>query len=251
MKKILLFSLILLVSISVQSQVTGGKHDKLFDLFLLEKYEDCYYKAYKMTENDKYRYDAEPLLYVSMAALKLANDPSVSEEYPDAFKNMIKFAQKAVKIIDKLESKDQETISVMDQEDYFQELKDYSLNEIFFIWVENKFSKAASLYRKLLKVYPEDENVLFLAGAGEIMSNNRQGELKLTDAKAMFEDKYSRSGYEGDEASNPFFVKGLISFTNWCVKNEKSEMAKDWIALARKYMPEDKRIEEQYDMILN
>ena len=101
---------------------------------------------------------------------------------------MIKYAQKGVKIIDKLESKEKETISIVDQEDFFQDLKDYTLNEIFFIWVENKFSKAASLYRKIIKIFPNDENILFLAGAGEIMSNNRQGEMKLTDANAMFEE---------------------------------------------------------------
>lgn len=251
MKKTLLFSIILLISISAMSQVTGGKHDKLFDLFLLEKYEDCYYKAFKMTENDKYSYDAEPFLYVSMCALKMADDPNLAEAYPDAFNNMIKYAQKGVQIIDKLESKEKETISIMDQEDFFQELKDYTLNEIFFIWVENKYSKAASLYRKIIKIFPEDENILFLAGAGEIMSNNRQGEMKLTDAKAMFEEKYGRTGYTGDDASNQYFVKGLISFTNWAVKNDKSDMAKDWIALARKYMPDDERVEEQYDLLLN
>lgn len=251
MKKTLAICILLLSSTFLKAQVVGGQHDKLFDMFLLEKYEDTYVKAFKMTEQEKYLKDPEPFLYVSMACLKIANDPNLVEEYPDVFKDMIKYADKATKIIRKLEAKDIETISIEDQEDFFNELKDYTLNEIYFIWVENKYSKAASLYRKLMKIWPEDENILFLAGAGEVMSNNRQGEMKLDDCKKRFEEKYSDSSYEGYEESNNWFSKGLVNFTDWCVTNGKSDMAKEWIAIGYKYMPDDERIEAQYETIIN
>ncbi len=234
----------------LSAQVVGGQHEKLFDLFLLEKYEDCYYKAFKMTEMDKYLRDAEPFLYVAMCNHKIAQDAELMEDYPDTFKDMIKYAQKAVKLIKKAEDKELETITIEDNQDFFDELKEYTLGEIFFLFVENKYAKSASYYRKLMKIYPQDENILFLAGIGEVMSNNRQGEMKLTDAKNLMKSKYSESGYKGDEISNVHFSKGMVAFTDWLVTQGRVEDAKDYISLARKYQPKDEAIEEQYNTLI-
>jgi hypothetical protein len=104
------------------AQVIGGEQDKLFDMFLLEKYEDCYYKAFKMTETEKYKSDPEPYLYVAMCNLKIHYDRELSEEYPNALKDALKYTEKGLKYHAKAIKKEIPTFPMEDNLEFIDEV---------------------------------------------------------------------------------------------------------------------------------
>jgi len=250
-KKIIPIAIICLFSLPSFAQVVGGKHNKLFNMFILEKYEDVYYKAFKMSEKEKHSREAEVYLYMTMALHKIAENPDLEEQYPDAYEDILKFGGKFRKYADKAMEKEEETVTPADNYDYLQELKAYVLNETYFIFVERKYSKAASRYRKVMKIFPDDENILFVAGISEMMSNNRQGQMKLDEFKTIVDEKYQNSSYEGDEVSNEYFGKTMKTWTNYLVTEGQADEAKTWMKLAYKMLPENADIEEQYEKIMN
>jgi tetratricopeptide (TPR) repeat protein len=250
-RSIPLLILSLLFFNTAQAQVVGGNESKLFNLFILEKYEDVYYKAFNLSEKEKYAYNAEVHLYIVMSLQKIAENPDLEEAYPNAFKDILKYGAKFVKSVAKAEKKELETVTIEDNYEYLQELKEYILEEIYFIFVETKYSKAASLYRKGLKIFPDDENILFMAGISEVMSNNRQGQLKLDEFQTKAKEKYSNSSYEGDEVSNLYFGKTIKTYTDYLVTNGEGTEAKKWIEMAYKFQPEDETIEAQYEKLMN
>lgn len=251
LKQLILTVTISLISLTSFSQVVGGKHNKLFNDYILEKYEDVYYRAFKMSEKEKHAYDAEVYLYMMMCLHRIAENPDLTETYPDAYEDILKYGSKFIKSIEKAEKKEKFTVTVEDNFDYLQELKKFLLDQTYFIFVETKYSKAASRYRKVMKLYPDDENVLFLAGISEVMSNNREGEMKLDEFKETAKKKYEGGNYEGDEVSNEYFGKTLKTYTNFLVTEGQGDAAKQWIEMAYKFLPDNEDIEQQYEKLMN
>lgn len=239
------------LALGLNAQVVGGKHNKLFNMYVLEKYEDVYYKAFKMSEKDKYRDDAEVYLYMTMALHQLAMNPDMEEAYPDAYKDILKYGSKFVKYSTKAIEKERETVTAEDNYEYLQELKEYIMEKTFFIFVERKYSKAASRYRKAMKIFPEDENILYIAGISEMMSRNRQGQMKLDEYKKIVEDEMKSGDYEGDEVSNPYYVKCMKTWTNYLVTEGETAQAKEWVELAFKLFPQNDGVKDQYNKLMN
>ncbi len=102
MKKLILTFSLIILSITVNCQVVGGKYNDLFDNFILGEYQDCLYDALKYTEKDKTRRETEPYLYASMVYMKFYSDPDYVEfDKDDLLKDALKYAAKFVKYDEK------------------------------------------------------------------------------------------------------------------------------------------------------
>lgn len=239
-----------LLTIPSIAQVIGGEQDKLFDMFLLEKYEDCYYKAFKMTEKEEFRADPEPYLYVSMCNLKLHEDSEMSEHYPNALKDALKYAAKAKKYHEKCLKKDIPTFSMEDNVEYYNELTLVALEECNYHFNEDKFSKSASWYKKLAKV-EDNEDIWLAAGANMLLSRNMEGQKIIDEYWPKIQEKYKSGDVVPSEVTREALITGLLGYTRYLNENGESYKAKEIIAFAKELFPDNMKVDRKYAALHN
>ena len=227
---VLIIFLITLLTSNATSQVKGGKLDKLMDLYVMEKYEDCAFKAEKMTLDDKTSSDPEAYLYLSMCYLYIYQHIDDFENpdnvYKNALKDAISNASKALK-------KDKKKELIPQNLDFYAELKQAGLNEVNIFVNDDNFKKASGAIKQLTKIDPEDENLEFSLGVLQILSANAvEGERILNEAFAKMYLKYANASYESDEVSAPMMIKLFIVYTDNLVKSGDTAKAKSIIEKA-------------------
>ncbi len=242
-----------MINIPSQAQVIGGDMDKLFDLYLLEKYPDCYYKALKMTEKEEFRSNPEPYLYVSMCAIKIYNDEELKDEYMAAggnpLKDALKYAAKARKYHAKCIKKDIATFELEDNVEFFNELTTTALEEVLYQYNEDKYSKAASWGKKLAKVDPSVAEIQVLVGANMLLSKNAEGQKLVDQYWPKIEDKYKGGDVIPDETIKDALIYGIIALSNYYNDNGNSVKAKEIIQFGKDLFVENRKIENQYATI--
>lgn len=229
------------------SQVKGGKQDKLMDLYVMEKYEECAFKAEKITLNKETSSDPEAYLYLSMCYLYIYKHMDEFENPDDVYKNALK---DAISNASKALKKDKKQELIPQNEDFYAELKEAGLNEINIFVNDDNFKKAASAMKQLSKIDPEDENLTFALGVLQILSANAvEGERILEEAFKSMDTKYADASYESDEVSMPMMVKLFIVYTNNLVKNGDTAKAKSIIEKAKGYLAANQEILDQYNKL--
>lgn len=227
-------------SITVQAQVIGGTQSKLFDLYLLEKYEECYMKAFKMTESDKTKYDAEPFFYVAMCCLKFVDMPDYAELYPNALKDAYKYAGKAVKLVEKANKKELETISLEENAEFINELIRRGCEEARFQYVEEKFSKAAYYYKQLIKLREEDPAIKLALGGNHLLNRNVVEGTKLAEEGWKgIKEAYGSGDIAPDEVTVDALKVGIMAYSRWLNENGSSSKAKEIAEFGKNLMPDD------------
>ena len=244
---IVILTSILSLCSSLNAQVIGGQQDKLFDLYLLEKYEDCYFKAIKLTENDNYKSDPEPYLYVAMCALKFNADVDQKEAFGDPLKDAIKYAAKAKKYYEKMEKKGTPTFVMEDNLEFFDDLNRVALEEVIYYYNEDKWSKAASWGKKLSKVDPTNASIQVLVGANMLLSKNMEG-LKLIDEYwPQIKEKYKSGDEVPEDASREALVYGIIALSKYYSESGDTYKAKEVIQFGKDLFVDNMKINFQYE----
>jgi hypothetical protein len=246
-------TLLLFINTSLNAQVIGGEQDKLFDLFLLEKYEDCYFKALKMTEKEEFKSDPEPYLYLAMSLIKIYEDEEAKAEYEeaggDALKDALKYATKVNKYYAKCQKKSIATFEMEDNMEFFYNLTSISLEEIIYQYNEDKFSKAASWGKKLAKVDPENAEIQILVGANMLLSKNQEGQ-KLVDMYwPKVKEKYKGGDNEPEEHIKNALIIGIIALSDYYNDNGNSAKAKEIIQFGKDLFVDNNKIDSQYENI--
>ena len=181
-----IYTLILLFSAFsyVSSQTISKKFDKLVFLYIDEKYEKCAKLGLNYTEDDQLRRDPIPYLYVSMSFFEIAKTQSLSEKYPDAFKNSLKYAYKYRK-------KDKDEIYVQKYHGFLVALKD-SANRLAQYYIQQEsYRKAASTYKYAVRFAPDDPLIQVLQGLAEIKARNvGEGERNLNLGMERIDENY-------------------------------------------------------------
>lgn len=235
MKNILLPLFLTIGILNATAQVSGGKYNKLFDEFLMEDYDGCYKQALKMTEKDEYRKEPEPYLYVAMVLLKYSEMPERSEEFPNAVKDAAKYAAKAAKYDQKERNAKSEDSAEEDaagyywenNQEFFNKLKRIIMDEAEYYFNEDNFSKAASTYKRILKVDPEDENILMITGASQYKSRNvGEGKMSIETAVKLIQDKYKDEDYEANETTVTALEDGVATYIDYLFENDQKDEAK-------------------------
>ncbi|CAG0972311.1 MAG: hypothetical protein HND27_06640 [Bacteroidetes bacterium] len=237
----ILFALLMLASRNVMAQEPekGSPLDKVIILYVDGKYEDCIFKAEKLSENDKYRKDPTPFIYVAMAYFEISKSEKLQEKYPKAFSESVKWADKGRK-------KDKTNETVVKYKDFFAALKD-SANKLghHFYLVEN-YSKALSAYKMALKVDPNDPVLQLWKGlAANKAKNAAEANLGFTEA-----NKQIKPGFEPDMVTAPVLAEGLLFYSEYLQQKGMTSDANNARSLAdeyKKYDPEelDKKKKEE------
>ncbi len=239
------FSIFLLVFTFIQTsnaQLTGGKYDKLFDLYILGDYEKCIKKATRYTERDKTKRDPEPYLYLSKSYLAVSQDRELQEYYPRALKNALKHAYK-------LYRKDDETSLMEDNADFFEELKTVAVEEAMYNYNLNDFRKSAYFFKKILKFDPDDYTVQLMCGVAQVKARNRRtGTDNVNAALAALKKEMEENGViEG--SGSELLGDALVDYTQYLLEKKRYADAEDVIAEARLLDSEHAEVKQLYSEI--
>jgi len=248
MRRIFLLFSAAILGFGANAQVEGGGEDfqKLFDWFVLEKYEDCLFKATTMSEKEKYQKAPEPWLYMSMCLLKIAesNDDELTEKYPKALANSLKYAAKGRK-------KDKSGELFEQNIEFFDEIKKLGCADAHGYLNEGNHKKAASLYKKVLKVDKTDYAIQYMTGVCYAYAKNiGEAKLNLKTATDSLKAKFTRNpDYKLRKVSEPVLSEATIMYSDYLVEKGMSDSAKTVIQDALSYLPEDKDLKMQADKL--
>lgn len=228
-------------SIVALTQVQGGQHQKLFDLFAFEKYESCAYKAEIMSENDKYRRDSEVYLYLAMCFFEISRmDPDdLDEEYKNPLVDAMKYAAKYYK-------KDKKKELYDTNKEFLTKLKASGIARGRSWYNKDKARKAASIYNRIIKFDPDD-NVRFMKGVCDLLALNSQGGLYVKQAMAGINKNYRDAEYRPDRISEPLLIEGFMIYADHLLKVGQEDSAKATIIIARDLLADNKDLERKFN----
>lgn len=234
---------------SALAQVQGGapEFDKLFDLYTMDKVEDCAWKAQKLTENDKYKKAPEPYLYFAMCMLHIWEqneeeplEEGVEPEFPKPYKNCMKYAAKARK-------KDKSGEICGQNEDFYTRLKDIGRKHAHYYIDTDDYRKAVTEYKLVAKTDPKDAHFQFMVGTCEALSRNvGAARISINESVASLSTSYNDESFEPNKESLPVLEEAMILYTDWLVETQSlPDSAKTLISRAKLWMPESTDIAAQ------
>jgi|AntAceMinimDraft_17_1070374.scaffolds.fasta_scaffold00250_14 hypothetical protein len=250
MKKIVIIAVFILLtinkfSVAQEEEKLEKKFEKLENLYMDEKYEDCIYKAEKYTYNDKTKRYPEPYLYLSMSyyEISLMDEPSIKEDYPKAFKNALKYAAKFRK-------KDKKNESYNQEQSYFNKLKKAAVEQAQNYYKDKNYRKASYTFKQIMKFDFDDYNVMFAKGVCDALSNNEsQAEMSIDTSMTHLYKNYENPNYKSNKITEPVIIDAFILYSDYLNKKNKSDSAKATISIAKKFLASDSKIKKQYDKL--
>lgn len=232
---------------NVSAQVAGAKHSKLVDMYVMGNYEDCLVKAMKMTENDKYKSESEPYLWVALCLIDCSRDPELEEFYPEAKSNKdaLKYGAKFKKKDDKIKSKGGEYI-FDENADFMYDLIEIGLIEGKSYLAMDNYSKASYYYKLVVKLDPENEECNLMNGVVFLYNKNREGQPIVDKAMDYFKTEAEMGGFELNPKSERAFVDGFMYYSKYLEKKGNNDEAFNVIALGIKLDPENQKFIQRY-----
>tara|TARA_B110000046_G_scaffold31064_1_gene32899 strand:- start:1494 stop:2264 length:771 start_codon:yes stop_codon:yes gene_type:complete len=245
MKRVFLACVLVLVGLlSVKAQVKNSNFQKLFDLYTMEEYDKCAYKAEKYSQKDKYKRDPEPYLYMAMCFYQAHVQPEkFDQEFDDPLKDALKYAYKFRK-------KDKTGELFESNRELLDKIREEALASAKFYYNDSDYRKASSEFKRIQKVIPDDFNVMLMTGVADIMAKNAsQGERLVVVALDSIRAQDERGVWEKDEVTYDIMIKGIVGYTNYLSEVERLEEAQETLTFARKLVPDDATLKSQYKKI--
>ncbi len=232
---------------TIQAQVNGGTIDKLRDMYNLDKFEDCLYKADKYTFSEKYRRNPEPYLYVSMCFFKVSQtDPEeLDSEYKDPLSDALKYALK-YKMKDRKKELYYQNIEFIDDLKMAAVIRANSFTSI------GNFRSASSTLNSLNRIDDNNPAIELYKGISDVKNRNTSGNRLIKKALDTLRIRVSNnSDYlsEIDDASVEAMVRGTSFFVDYLEEKEMSDSVKTIISLIKKVLPENEEIASKYNSI--
>ena len=160
------------------STASAQEYEDLLVMLVDEKYEKCFDKALKYTENDKTKNDAMPYLYASQALYAMSQDHKYIDIFPKAYKDAISFAKKYRK-------KDKEYAYREDAEPFLEKMKLTILEDIenYNLGADEKsYKKSLGFMKKVEPIDPACVGSQLLRAELEILTKNKTEGRKMFDA---------------------------------------------------------------------
>lgn len=245
MKKVIIAGMVLLIGINLSNaQVKGGDpmFDKLFDLFVLEKYEDCAYKAENYTLKEKYRRAPEPYLYLSMCFFQISKTDYDVEDYKDPLKDALKYAYKFRK-------KDKDTAVYNENKAYFNTLKAAGIVRVRSYYDDQKYRKSSYFCNSILKFDKDNDHIRFPKGVYDLLSRNSQGARDIGIAVKNLRKKYNDPEYKPDKVSESLLIEGFVVYSEYLYQLEQLDSAKATIIMAKELIPDNRDLKNQYNKL--
>ncbi len=250
MKKFFLFTGLLVLATYMNAQVVGGIHDKLFDYYSEERWEDCAFKADRMILQEKYKNDAEVYLYLAASYNKIflmgLEDTTLLykvPEYADAYKYALKYSVMAKK-------KDKKAKLYFPKNDNM--LEEISIAGIYYVdhyLSVNKPTKANSYMRKIMKTYT-DVNIYFMHGVLSLMSADSVTGRPVIDSVFYTMDKARPKNVANTEF---IMIDAFDLYVNFLIKRENplTDSARNVINRGLRYFPGDELLKYDLKLIEN
>lgn len=152
-----------------EANAQDPKYTRMLEDMVDGKYERVLYRAINFTENDKTKKDPEPYYYMAAAYLQiyLSDDPELQESYPKALKEALKYATKFVK-------KDKELEYVLDQTEFFEELRVAAIAQADTEMDAEKYTRAKSIYNYLVKLDLKDPSAYMMRGFSNYQARSKR-----------------------------------------------------------------------------
>ncbi len=253
MKQIKLILASVLLSVTSLSAQNDKKIDDLIFLFVDGKYDKLVYKGEALMQNDKFKKHPLPYIYTSMAYYEMSKQPgkfSVGEkdsDFPKPLKSAQKYLYKFIK-------KDSKAPKYYDQswkddfKEYYLNIADTSNKMAQFLYLNDKFSKAASVYKSASRAVPDDSVLKLWMGIAYIKAKNTpEGKVALIQAMKEIDENYVPS-----KATSAVLPHGLLLaeeiFRGKLEDYENADKAKKLIEVFKKYDPDEldkKKLEER------
>lgn len=245
MKRVLLASVLVLVaSLCAKAQVKNSDFQKLFDLYTMEEYAKCAYKAEKYSQKEKYRRDPEPYLYMAMCFYQAHVQPEkFDQEFDDPLKDALKYAYKFRKKDKTGELYDANRVLL-------DKIREEALSNAKFYYNDSDYRKASSEFKRIQKVIPDDMNVMMMTGVADIMAKNAsQGERLVVIALDSMRAQDARKVWEKDDVTHDIMIKGFVGYTNYLSEVDRVDEAQEVMTFARQLVPDDPTLKVQYKKI--
>ena len=230
-------------------QLIGGEFEKLGTLYLEGKYEACGMKALKYTESDKTKKHPEPYLYLAMSFFQLSEstDEKIIEYYTgsnDALKTAMKWAAKFKK-------KDKEDDYYSKNAPFITKLKMKALNVADIFFEEGNYRKAQYYYKSIVK-FDDDPNVKFMWGICDIkLKSVSQAALSIHSATKDLHKTYNEGDYDPEGPTSYELSKAMIEYCHYLVEQKDLDSAKVTINMARKLLPGNIEIQEEFGNLID
>ncbi|NQY67077.1 MAG: hypothetical protein HRT72_05055 [Flavobacteriales bacterium] len=240
-------ALVLILSMASASfgQLIGGEFEKLGSLYLEGKYEDCNAKALKYTESDKTKRHPEPYLYLAMSNYQIADsdDKKLTETYPNALKDAMKWAAKFKK-------KDKEDDYYTKSSKFLNKLKTKALKIADEFYAAKNYKKAA-FYFKSIYNFSADPNVKFIWGMCDLnLRSTGQATLSISSAAKELNRMFAKGEYNSENSTAYELSLSLIEYSDHLMTTNKKDSAQKTIVMARKLLPGDEDVQAQFGKLM-
>lgn len=236
--------LIIMGSSNVFAQKEGKKIDDLTFLFVDEKYEAVVNKAEALMQNDSYK--KHPLIYVyaSMAYYEMSRRPGKFDvgEKDSRYPKPLKMAQKHLYKFTKTDAKAKKYYDNQwsdDFKDYYVQLSDTSNKLAQMLYLNEKYRKAASLYKAAYRGIPSDPVLLLWQGVAEMKSKNSvEGKKSLALAMKKIDENFVPT-----KATSAVLARGMLLaeeiFRGKLMDITNADKAKKLLEVFKKYDPDE------------
>ncbi len=254
---LLFFCSIFVCSAVVAQKTDGGKKKTNFptgknsetgyyDLLMLYMdgdFKSCVKKSLKVTEKEATSKDPMPYLYVSMSYFEMSQIEQYKKDFPNAFKDAVKFAIKYYKK-DEKNSKKQglKQLEFYDEnKPYFEKLRK-SLKELAEISLDAKRpSSAEAYYKQILQFDTLDYSSNYMMSILRTVANDPQGsEIYLANVKPCYD--FIENGSVHPEDYSRLYKYAFQYEANYLISNGRTDLAKEKIARALELYPNDKEL---------
>ncbi len=256
MKKITLL-LILMAAVTFKVNAQPPKYDDLLILFADGDYAKLLKKAEQYTQGDKTRKDAIPYLYLSMANYEISKgaDEELTEKYPRAAKDAIKYAGKCIQ-------KDKDGSVYNENLEFFTKLKNAIIEDLRNYVDANDWARLSGKTPLMQKVDKADIGIHYLKAAVAYYKKDRKGmtvEAQLAD-KMLEEADPSKFTINEDEdvditnkkkADLEMLKLGVIAYAQALVDARQEQKAKEVLGKVAQWFENDEEFKSKYDEIVN
>jgi hypothetical protein len=232
--KFIITSLLSIFALASFSQVVNSDYQKLFDLYIMDKHEDCLDKSLSFIEKDDHRRSPEPYIFASRAILKLYPMAETHDEEEDLIKDGLKYGAKYVKYKNKLDNP--EDFDVFYKEDE-EALIAAGLEMAKYYYYESKLRKSAYYVRKVYKIGGEDPSTELLAGLAYLINRNHRQGINLVKNGINHYEKADTPAHSYDEIENELIVNFLKAYRPVAKSLKKSQEYNDLLTQIHQLLP--------------
>jgi len=238
-----IFLTALLLTITTSFAQKTKKVDDLTFLYVDEKYDKVVYKGEGLMQDSDYRRHPLIYIYTSMSYYEMSKLPgkfSVGErdsEFPKPLKMAQKYLYKFVKA-DAKAQKYYDNNWFDDFKEYYITLADTSNKLAQYLFLNDDYRKAASVYKYTAKAVPSDPVLLLWQSICEVKSKNTvEGKKNMIEALKQIDENF-----KPNKATSGVLAHGLLlaeEFLKTTEFTKEASKAKKLVEVFKKYDPDE------------